>query len=485
MERKSSEFERKGVGGRWQDLRANVMAWVWKAPTEGQTKPALIFHAAIRIIFILVFEFRRDNIPLRASALTFTVMLSMVPMLALGTAVLKGLGAGDQMKEAAYRIIDQFDSSTVQEGGNLKPGSVAVPESLENPSTAGDGPGEVEAEGVPPESGGLVGQLRMAVDKIFDYVERTNFATLGAFGILGLLFAVISVLGSIEQAMNVIWETESGRPLGRKVMDYLALMILFPVSINVGLAAEATLESETLLSRINSLLPVGWILPLVLKMVPVIVLVATFTILYRFLPNTKVRVLPAFVGGLVGGIGWLLVQSLYVYLQIGVARYNAIYGSFAILPLFMVWIYVGWVVFLTGAETAFSVQHWRRYVPGVDTLAPIVRLALAFDVLGGVFADYSQRHSAERNRIARRLEISEAQVGKVLEDLEAAKLLKHLDEEASEYVPAAPAEKIEAVEVVDAICGRKTQTSPGGQVAKQVFDSARKALAGKTLADQL
>lgn len=461
------------------------MVWVWKAPAEGQTKPAVVFHAAIRIIFILIFEFRRDAIPLRASALTYTVMLSMVPMLALGTAVLKGMGAGDQMKEAAYRIIDQFDSGTVQEGGKLKPGSVEVPESLEDPSTAGDGPIEVEVGGVPPESVGLVGQLRMAVDKIFDYVERTNFATLGAFGILGLLFAVISVLGSIEQAMNVIWASESGRPLGRKVMDYLALMILFPMSVNIGLAAEATLKSETLLSRINGLLPVGWILPLILKMVPVIVLVATFTILYRFIPNTKVRVLPAFVGGLVGGVGWLLVQGLYVYLQIGVARYNAIYGSFAILPLFMIWIYVGWVVFLTGAEMAFSTQNWRRYVPGVDKLAPIVRLALAFDVLDNVFADYSKRHYAERNRIARRLEISEIQVGEILEDLEAANLLKHLDEEASKYVPAAPAEKIEAVEVVDAICGRKTPTSPGGQVAEQVFDSARKALAGKTLADQL
>jgi len=485
MERKSSESEGKGVGGRWQDLRANVMAWVWKAPAEGQTKPALVFHAAIRIVFILILEFRRDSIPLRASALTFTVMLSMVPMLALGTAVLKGLGAGDQMREAAYRIIDQFDFGTVQEGGKLKPGSAAVPKSLETPPTTGDGPGEVKAEGVPSESGGLVGQLRMAVGKIFDYVERTNFATLGAFGILGLLFAVISVLGSIEQAMNVIWATESGRPLGRKVMDYLALMILFPVSINVGLAAEATLESETLLSRINGLLPVGWVLPLVLKMVPVILLVATFTILYRFLPNSKVRVLPAFVGGLVGGVGWLLVQGLYVYLQIGVARYNAIYGSFAVLPLFMVWLYFGWVVFLTGAEMAFSAQNWRRYVPGVDTLAPIVRLALAFDILDNVFADYSKRYSSDKNRIARRLEISEAQVGKVLEDLEAAKLLKYLDEEESKYVPAAPAEKIEAVEVFDAICGSKTQTSPGGQVAEQVFDSARKALAGKTLADQL
>jgi membrane protein len=461
------------------------MAWVWKAPAEGQKKPALFRHAAIKVIFILIFEFRRDAITLRASALTYTVMLSMVPMLALGTAVLKGLGAGDQMKEAAYRIIDQFDSGTVQEGGKLKPGSAEVPESLEDPSTAGDGPIEVEAGGVPSESVGLVGQLRMAVDKIFDYVERTNFATLGAFGILGLLFAVISVLGSIEQSMNVIWATESGRPLGRKVMDYLALMILFPMSINVGLAAEATLKSETLLSRIDGLLPVGWILPLVLKMVPVIVLVATFTILYRFLPNTKVRVLPAFVGGLVGGIGWLLVQGLYIYLQIGVARYNAIYGSFAILPLFMVWIYAGWVVFLTGAEMAFSVQNWRRYVPGVDTLTPKVRLALAFDVLDNVFADYSKRRSTNRKGISRRLEISEVQVGKVLEDLEAAKLLKNLDEEAGEYVPAAPAEKIEAVEVVDAICGRKTRTSPGGQVAEQVFDSARKAVAGKTLADQL
>ena len=332
------------------------MNWIWSTPEHDEQKWLKFLRVVIRIHLIVFQEFQRDVITLRASALTFTVVLSLVPMLALGTAVLKGLGAGDEMRGVAYKFIDQLELSVAP--GEESEGQItsdAGPVLAHKPDTD-------TATAVKPAPKGLTIHLRKAVDQVFGYVDRTNFATLGAFGILGLVIAAIFVLGSIEQAMNAIWQAESSRPIGRKIMDYLALMILLPVSINTVMAAMATLQSQALLVRLHGILPGTWIVPLLLNMVPIVLLVATFTILYRFLPNTKVNISSALVGGVFGGIGWLLIQVIYIKLQIGVARYNAIYGSFATLPFFLIWMQMGWVVFLAGAEMAFAVLTEKKMI---------------------------------------------------------------------------------------------------------------------------
>ena len=455
----------KGLSDRMREAGKRLSDWVWNPPEKGQDKYLLALRAAIRVLFIVVMEFKKDSIPLRASALTYIIVLSLVPMLALGTAVLKGLGAGDQMREAAYQIIQQFEGSSSQPRA---------------PSPMGNSDHTEAKGGNPPP--GLGVHLRTAVDKVFDYVERTNFATLGAIGIIGLLFSVISVLGSIEQAMNHIWQAEAGRPLGRKIMDYLALMILLPISVNVGLAAQATLESPKLLSRIQGFLPTTWILPLMLKMVPFIILIATFTILYRFIPNIKVGILPAVAGGIASGVAWLLVQGLYVRLQIGVARYNAIYGSFATLPLFLIWIYVGWIIFLTGAEISFSIQNWKRFIPKGDSLDVKIRLSLAFDMLKKILADFEHRQVTEYNTLVHYLGVPEGQVSGILKDLVRQGLIRKVDGQDEAYMPPAPADKIMAAEVVDALCGKNTLVSTGGEIVREFFDSARKAIGNRNLA---
>ncbi len=475
-EMKSDDLSQKGFIERFKEARNHFSCWAWEIPQDEQNKYMLALRALVRILLIVVTEFKRDSIPLRASALTYTVMLSLVPMLALGTAVLKGLGAGDQMKEAGYRIIEQFETSAstqtpLQQGNS----DISLPDEKISKGVS-------TAQKTPPQAT-IATHLRTAMDKVFDYVDRTNFATLGAFGILGLLFSVISVLGSIEQAMNHIWQAETGRPFGRKVMDYLALMILLPISVNVGLAAQATLESPALLSRIQAFLPASWILPLVLKMAPFIILIATFTILYRFIPNIKVGVLPAVAGGVAGGVGWLMAQSLYVQMQIGVARYNAIYGSFATLPLFLIWIYVGWVVFLTGAEISFSTQNWRRYIPESKTLAVKAHLAMAFDILNRIFADFKSRNLTEYSELVHSLGVPEGQAKRILKELIEGELVRKVDGQDGIYMPAGPAEKIMAAEVIDAICGKNNPDSPGGKIVADFFDSARKAIGEKTLAD--
>jgi len=460
-----------GLSCRIRRAGSSLTGWIWSDPEPDEQKWLTLIRIIIRINLIVFREFQHDFITLRASALTFTVVLSLVPMLALGTAVLKGLGAGDQMREVAYKFIDQLDLS-------VNP----VKENEEQITPAG-GPVPVQktgrdtAKAPDPAPNSLIIHLRRAVDQVFDYVDRTNFATLGAFGILGVMIASIFVLGSIEQAMNAIWQAERSRPIGRKVMDYLALMILLPISINTVMAAMATLQSQALLVRLQGILPGTWIASFLLNLVPLILLIATFIILYRFLPNTKVKFFPAFVGGVCGGIGWLLIQVIYIKLQIGVSRYNAIYGSFATLPLFLIWMHVCWVVFLSGAEMAFAVQVWRSYLWKDAMLNPSIRLALAFDIMETTLADFHERRVTDRTSLARRLNQPDSYIVSVLESLFSRGLLRRVDGEKDRFVPAAPAEEIDSAEIVDLIYGTEVPSSPGGLMAKKGLKAARSALA--------
>ena len=209
-------------------LKNTVWTTLWPKPDSEASLPRRLVWAVFRIIAVFCREFQRNNIPLRSSALTFTIVLSLVPTLALGTAVLKGLGAGDQMRQMAYRFIDQIDGPSEPSASSTSvspttPASVSAESGTSAPALSPIADSQKHQETK------ITGHLHLAVAKIFDYVEHTDFAALGAFGIIGLVIAVLSVLGRIEQAMNVIWQAESSRPMGRKLMDYLALMILLPL----------------------------------------------------------------------------------------------------------------------------------------------------------------------------------------------------------------------------------------------------------------
>ncbi len=414
-------------------------------PGEDASPAHRAARAVFRVIFILATEFERDAITLRASALTYTVILSLVPVLAMGTAVLKGLGAGDQMRKAAYAFIDQMEAE-------------------QPPPVSGEDHGEQVT---------LTGHLRRATDTVFDYVNKTNFATLGILGVVGMLFTVVSLMSNIEQAMNAIWQASSQRPLGRKVMDYLALMILLPIAINVGLAAMTTLQSPRLLEILHHFIPLKGLGTLLLQAFTLAIIIGTFTILYRFLPNTHIPFFPAMIGGVVGGAGWLLLQAVYIKLQVGVARYNAIYGSFATLPLFLVWIYAGWVVFLSGAEIAFAVRYLRHYSAEMSKTKPVTELALALDILASLYRDFGQRRATGVEGLSNRLYQGRAAVEVVLEKLTEAGLIRELDREEGTFVPAAPASRVRLNEVAEIILGKETPETQGGQLAKEAMEALR------------
>jgi membrane protein len=449
--------------------------WIWRHSAPSDQLGSRILRCACRIIFIVTREAQEDKITLRASALTFTVVLSIVPMLALGTAVLKGLGAGDQMRVAAYTFIEQFASAAENPDfvpDQDKPPAAEEPEkaSTQVPESA-DQATEQESQ-----SGNLTSHLHNAVDQIFDYVDRTNFATLGTFGILGMVLAALGVLGSIEQSMNAIWQTSRGRALGRKIIDYMALMILLPLSVNLALATSTTLQSTILYSRIQQILPIA-MFGFFLKLLPVLILILTFALLYRFIPNTRVEFIPAMAGGIFGGVSWYLVQILYIKMQIGVAKYNAIYGSFATLPLFFLWIYVAWVVFLLGAEVAFAFQSWKQYQWEKIKLSPVVRLAMAFDIMETALNDFTERKVTNKPLLARHLSQPDSAIGVIVDELVDGGMLHRVSGKLEGYVPAAPSAQLKPVEIMNIIFGKDIpEVLKGCGLANKALKAARRSL---------
>jgi membrane protein len=456
-------------------LLQRLSAWIWFNKDSGEGRIRQLLRMVLRIALIVYAEFSRDRIPLRASALTFVVVLSMVPMLALGTSVLKGLGAGGQMRQAAYVLIEQQMGS---------PAMPAAGDDLSR-SAAGETTARDEQRGAPGDAASdqqlsLVMHLKKAVDLVFDYVDKTNFAALGALGIMALVLSVLSLLSCVETAMNDIWQASNCRSPGRKLIDYLALMILLPLSINIGIGAMATLQSPALLNWLQTKIPITG--HLLLNMLPLLAVVITFTLLYAFLPNTRVHAIPALIGGFFGGLFLLLVQAIYIKLQFAVARYNAIYGSFATLPLFLLWLYIGWMVFLGGAEVSFACQSWRRYQWQRKPLSPLARLALAFEILKKMDTDYRARVVSTRENVALSLGQAEVHVGSVIDDLAGGGLIRGINGGLKEgYVPAAPLGQIKAFEIGDLILGGFSGEQAPDNPAVRAREAMHRSLNGEMM----
>ncbi|GAB4341149.1 MAG: YihY/virulence factor BrkB family protein [Desulfobulbaceae bacterium] len=466
-------LERGGEPGR-------LKKWAFRVdPSEGPATAGL--RTLLRVCFIMLHEASETAILLRASALTYSIVLSMVPVLAMSTAVLKGLGSDNQLKVAAYRFIDQLepDNSAVPDMGSsteatsLAPDTDASPPPSPPPATASP----PTAETVPGGQATLTSHLRNAVDTIFDYVDRTNFAALGAFGIAGLVLAVILVLSTIENAMNAIWHTRKGRSIFRKVMDYLALLILLPVSINVALAGDAILESPKILAYLHTVIPSEWATRMLLKLLPFLIVILTLMVMYQFFPNVRVKTHAAFAGALFAGFFWFVVQRGYIVLQIGVAKYNAIYGSFATVPLFLIWIHLGWTFILLGATLAYAVQNRHQYhIPGTP-VSPQRNLQLAFDILNTVYENFLARHPTSLDDLAlANPGDSPGNIREITGQLVEGGLLLRTENDRTRYVPAAPPEKIEAAEVVRLILGNEEIPTTGGRFAGEIIKKAEQAI---------
>ncbi len=437
---------------------AHITAWADKKHSH-HSQGMKVLHLFLRILLITLSEYKKNELSLRASALTYTILLSLVPMLAMSTAVVKGLGGGDQLRKAVYSYVETLDKTSYKKS----PPPVAQEQNHSSP--------EIPQQ----SSSSLTQHLSSAIDKLFDYVDRTNFATLGTVGVIGMILSVVLVFGNIEMAMNSIWHVESGRSVMRKIADYLALLILMPISINVGFAASAVITSEKLLSKVEMILPIVWVQALILKLIPVFFLTLTLFVIYLFLPNTKVKTLPALAGALFAGIFWFEAQNIYISLQVGVAKYNAIYGSFATLPLFLIWMYFGWVFILIGAQIAFSCQNRETYILSKKPAVPALKMSAAFDIVDHVFNAFDKETPTSLGDIqATFCQYQPKLLASTTELLIDADIL-HITAEKEYLMPSTTLENVNHGQIIEAILGDEFSETEGGVKSSLAIKAAGKA----------
>lgn len=260
-------------------------------------------------------EFRHRLLDARAAGLVFTTLLSLVPFLAVMFSVLKAFGV--------HHVIEPSLAQALEPLG---------PKGQEITTT------------------------------IVGFVDNIKIGVLGVVGIAGLFYTTYSLIDKIEQALNAVWQVKQGRTWERKFADYLSAVLVGPVLVVSAFGMVASLQSHTLIQRLVEMEPFGTLVVWSGELVPFLLLCGVFTFFYKMIPNTHVQVRSALVGGVSAAILWIIAEEVFAKFVVTSAKYSAIYSGFAVLILFLLWLYVGWMIVLIGAQFSFFHQYPTAYL---------------------------------------------------------------------------------------------------------------------------
>jgi len=289
---------------------------IWHTPLSDISMVRTFLIRQIRIVIIAARGFAADRVSLRASALTFYSLLSIIPVIAIAFAIAKGFGLDQDLRKL---IVDEF--STYQ---NV---------------------------------------LNPLLEKAQSAIEETRGGYMAGVGMLILFYSVMSLFEQIESSFNHIWQIRTSRPWYRKFTDYLTMLIIAPVFIILSSSITIFVGTELVdfMGRAPILAFFKPIISFLIKFAPFFLTWVIMTILFIIMPNTKVKFVPALIAGIITGSFLQGLQWLYLDLQVGIMKLSAIYGSFALVPLFILWIQSNWIVVLLGAELSFANQNISRY----------------------------------------------------------------------------------------------------------------------------
>lgn len=267
--------------------------------------------AILKTVVLSVRRFSEDRIMNMASALTYSTFLSIVPALAMVFAIAKGFGMDSVV--VSY-LTDYFDGK--------------------------------------PE---IINTLTSFVES---YIANTKNGLFVGIGLLLLLWTVINLVLNIDYAFNKIWETKGGM-VNRKIFDYISLFLIVPIFLIVS--SGFSVYISTVLKDIQAYVLLNDMLKILIKFIPYLIIWAVFTGLYMYVPNTRVHFKYALISGIITGTAFQLLQTLYIHSQMFVSNYNAIYGSFAAIPLLLIWLQLSWTLCLLGVEITYLGQNVRNF----------------------------------------------------------------------------------------------------------------------------
>lgn len=398
----------------------------------------------LRLLWAVIRDVLDGQLTLRAMSLVYTTLLSLVPLLAISFSILKGFGVHNQIEPFLENALEPL----------------------------GDRKDEI-------------------IGRIVGFVDNVEVGVLGSVGFVLLFYTVISLMQKIELAFNDVWQITAQRTFAERFKDYLSVILVGPALVFISIGITAAVMSDPLMETITSIGPLRTLVEFVGRLVPMLMVSLAFSLIYMFVPYTRVRALPAFTGGLLAGVMWNLVGWIFAGFVSTANNYTAIYSGFATPILFMIWLYVGWLILLLGATVAFYRQH-PEYLSGRQLTrffshADRERLVLqAVRFIGRHF--YAGKPPPSAEELSSALLVPTDAIEQALHSLQYGGMVAVTNSTPPGYLPGCPWENVTVYEVLEA-----AHEAPSSETAKRppvVMDEAvqsiierRREASRKTFAD--
>lgn len=316
-----------------KDRLQSAENWILANPEPPRHWPWTWLYTSARTAYALVRDVLNGNLTLHAMSLVYTTLLSIVPLLALSFSVLKAMGVHQRIEPFLYQFFQPMGPQGVQ-----------------------------------------------LADQILGFVDNMKVGVLGSLGLGLLVYTVVSLVQKIERSFNMIWRVPQMRSVAQRFSNYLSVIMVGPLLMVSAIGISATILSSDIVQAVMAIEPFGSVILLVSRSMPFFLVVGAFTFVYVFMPNTRVKLRYAFVGGLIAGVSWQAGSLLFASFVAGSSRYAAIYSSFAIGITLLIWVYLNWMILLLGASIVFYLQnpgsvakrHRVRFAPELQEQVALV-----------------------------------------------------------------------------------------------------------------
>lgn len=429
-------------------LLTRIKSYMWDDDLSDMDRPRRILVFVLRVAHMLLRELLGGQLNLRAMSLVYTTLLSIVPLLAVSFSVLKGFGVHNQIEPILYNFLEPL------------------------------GPQGAEI-----------------TERIIYFVENVKVGVLGSVGFAMLIYTVVALVQKIEAAFNFVWQIDHLRPLSQRISNYLSVILLGPALIFIAISFSATVLGSDWTQRLITIEPLGTLVFFSSKLVPYVLVSLAFTLIYIFIPNTRVQFRAALVGGVIAGVIWKITGWGFAAFIASSSKYAAIYSSFAIMILLLIWMYLSWLILLVGSQIAFFVQFPKYMTMNRVrfTLSSRLREQLALQLMYLVaYNYYHDRPPWNLDRFAEYLNIPGEPVHRMVRVLvDAGYLIEISDDDPPIYLPLHDIDTTRLVDLLKDIRGagesrflslqQLTPVQPINQLMSDLQVSSETALGERTL----
>jgi len=426
-------------------LNRRIRTWLWPPDPPAQPWRRTLLIVA-RFAYALARELASGELTLRAMSLVYTTMLAIVPLLALSFSILKGFGFHRQMEPLLLSVLAPLG----------------------------------------PRSEELTAQ-------IIGFVDNVQGSALAGVSLTLLLLTAFSMAQKVENSFNFVWRVDRPRSFGRRFSEYLSVMLVGPVIMSIAMGMLATIQNASIVNRLRAVEPLGTLVVGATELAPYVLVIGTFSFLYAFVPNARVRIRTALLGGVLAGIVWVASGKLFAQFVAGTDRTVVIYSGFAIVIFGMLWLYFSWLILLLGAQFTFYYQN-RDYLR-LEKRTPNLSNEFTERLAVNVMLLVSQKREGPTDGwgvlgLAAQIGVPRHLLEPVVGALREARLLVETTEE--QLIPARDLRKISVGEILAAVrtsVGDRHATDPAQwnptvqAVAENIDAAVNEAVDSRSLAD--